>query len=64
MRQWLIPAAGGGVEPLPILAMLLVMGGRRPLVHGGAVWIAWTIGIAAPTVAFVVIFFVEGIRGL
>lgn len=55
MRQALIPAVGVAFSPLPILAMLLILGGRRPLLHGTAFWIAWTIGIAAPTVAFVAV---------
>lgn len=55
MRQWLIPAVGVALSPLPILALLLALGSRRPLVLGGAFWIAWTIGIAVPTVAFVVV---------
>ena len=55
MREWVIPAVGVALSPLPILAMLLVLGGRRPVVHGAAFWIAWTIGVAAPTIAFVVV---------
>ena len=55
MRQWLIPAVGVALSPLPILAMLLVLGGRRPLLHGAAFWIAWTIGVAAPAIVFVVV---------
>jgi threonine/homoserine/homoserine lactone efflux protein len=55
MREWVIPAVGVALSPLPILAMLLVLGGRRPVVDGGAFWVAWTIGIAAPTIAFVVV---------
>jgi threonine/homoserine/homoserine lactone efflux protein len=34
--------------------MLLVLGGRRPVAHGVVFWAAWTIGVAAPTIAFVV----------
>jgi threonine/homoserine/homoserine lactone efflux protein len=55
MRDWVIPAVGVALSPLPILAMLLVLGSRRPVVHGAAFWIAWTIGVAAPTVAFVLV---------
>lgn len=55
MPEWVIPALGVGLSPLPILAMLLVLGGRQPLVQGAAFWAAWTIGVAAPTVAFVVV---------
>jgi threonine/homoserine/homoserine lactone efflux protein len=55
VREWAIPAVGVALSPLPILAMLLVLGGRRPFVHGAVFWIAWTIGIAAPTIAFVVV---------
>jgi hypothetical protein len=35
--------------------MLLVLGGPRPVVNGAAFWIAWTIGVAAPTISFVVV---------
>lgn len=55
MREWVIPAVGVALSPLPILAILLVLGGRRPVVHGVAFWLAWTTGIAAPTIAFVVV---------
>jgi threonine/homoserine/homoserine lactone efflux protein len=55
VRAWLIPAIGVALSPLPILAMLLVLGGRRPVVHGAAFWIAWMIGVATPTIAFVVV---------
>jgi threonine/homoserine/homoserine lactone efflux protein len=55
VRQWVIPAVGVALSPLPILAMLLVLGGRRPVVRGSAFWIAWTLGIAVPTIAFVVV---------
>lgn len=55
MRQLLIPGVGVALSPLPILAMLLVLGGRRPVLHGAAFWIAWTIGVAAPAIAFVVV---------
>lgn len=54
MRGWVIPAVGVALSPLPILTMLLVLGGRRPVFHGAAFWIGWTIGVAAPTIAFVV----------
>ena len=62
MSQWLIPAVGVALSPLPILAMLLVLGGRHPVAHGVAFWIAWTIGIAAPTIAFVVLAERVGVR--
>jgi threonine/homoserine/homoserine lactone efflux protein len=55
MRDWVIPAAGVALSPLPILGMLLVLGGRQPVVQGAAFWVAWTIGVAAPTIAFVVV---------
>jgi threonine/homoserine/homoserine lactone efflux protein len=55
MREWVIPAAGVALSPLPILGMLLVLGGRQPVVQGVAFWVAWTIGVAAPTIAFVVV---------
>lgn len=55
MREWLVPAVGVALSPLPILAVLLVLGGRRPVVHGGAFWLGWMIGIAVPTIAFVVV---------
>jgi hypothetical protein len=55
MREWVIPAFGVALSPLPILGMLLVLGGRRPVVQGAAFWVAWTIGVAAPTIAFVVV---------
>ena len=54
MPGWLIPAIGVALSPLPILAMLLVLGGRRPRAAGSAFWLAWTLGVAAPTLAFVV----------
>jgi threonine/homoserine/homoserine lactone efflux protein len=52
---WIIPAVGVALSPLPVLGMLLVLSGRRPVARGGAFWIAWTIGVAAPTLAFVVL---------
>jgi threonine/homoserine/homoserine lactone efflux protein len=55
VREWVVPAVGVALSPLPILGMLLVLGGRRPVVHGAAFWGAWTIGVAAPTIAFVVV---------
>lgn len=54
MPGWLIPAVGVALSPLPILAMLLVVGGRRAGAAGSAFWLAWTLGVAAPTLAFVV----------
>ncbi len=54
MPGWLIPAVGVALCPLPILAMLLVLGGRRPRAAGSAFWLAWTLGVAGPTIAFVV----------
>jgi threonine/homoserine/homoserine lactone efflux protein len=54
MPDGLIPAIGVALSPLPILAMLLVLGGRRPHAAGSAFWLAWTLGVAAPTIAFVV----------
>lgn len=54
MPGWLIPAVGVALSPLPILAMLLVLGGRRPRAAGSAFWLAWTFGVVAPTLAFVV----------
>lgn len=54
MPGWLIPAIGVAFSPLPILAMLLVLGGRTPRAAGFAFWLAWTLGVAAPTIAFVV----------
>ena len=53
MREWVVPAVGVALSPLPVLGMLLVLGGRRPVVHGAAYWAAWTIGVAGPTIAFV-----------
>lgn len=55
MREWVIPALGVALSPLPILATLLLLGGRRPVLHGAAFWVAWAIGVAAPTIAFVVV---------
>ena len=53
MREWVVPAVGVALSPLPVLGMLLVLGGRRPVVQGTAYWAAWTIGVAGPTIAFV-----------
>ena len=53
MPEWVVPAVGVALSPLPVLAMLLVLGGRRPRAAGSAFWLAWTLGIAAPTIAFV-----------
>jgi threonine/homoserine/homoserine lactone efflux protein len=55
VREWVVPAVGVALSPLPILGMLLVLGGRRPSAMGAAYWVAWTIGIAAPTIAFVAV---------
>jgi hypothetical protein len=55
VRQLLIPAVGVALSPLPILAMLLVLGSRRPFLHGAAFWVTWTIGVAAPAIVFVVV---------
>ena len=55
MSEWVVPAVGVALSPLPLLAMLLVLGGRRPVAHGAAYCAAWTLGVAAPTVAFVVL---------
>lgn len=55
MPGWLIPAIGVALSPLPILAMLLVLSGGRPRAAGSAFWLAWTLGVAAPTLAFVVV---------
>jgi threonine/homoserine/homoserine lactone efflux protein len=54
MPDWFIPAVGVALSPLPVFAMLLVLGGRRPGAAGSAFWLAWTIGVAVPTIAFVV----------
>jgi threonine/homoserine/homoserine lactone efflux protein len=54
VREWVVPAVGVALSPLPILGMLLVLGGRRPVAQGVAYWLAWTLGVAAPTIAFVV----------
>jgi hypothetical protein len=55
MREWVIPALGVALSPLPVLGMLLVLGGSRPALTGAAFWLAWTIGVALPTTAFVVL---------
>ncbi len=55
MREWMIPAFGVALSPLPILGMLLFLGGRRPMLHGAAFWLAWTVGVAAPTTAFLLV---------
>lgn len=55
MHGWLIPALGVAFSPLPILAMLLVLGGSNPRAAGSAFWLAWTLGVAVPTTAFVVV---------
>jgi hypothetical protein len=55
MPEWLIPAVGVALSPLPVLAMLLVLGGPRPGPMGSAFWLAWTIGVAVPTIAFVAV---------
>jgi threonine/homoserine/homoserine lactone efflux protein len=55
MTQWLVPAVGIALSPLPTIAMLLVLGGRRSVVNGLAFWSAWTVGIASATTAFVVV---------
>jgi threonine/homoserine/homoserine lactone efflux protein len=60
MSEWVIPALGVALSPLPLLAMLLVLGGRRPVAHGAAFWAAWTIGVAAATIAFVLLAEVSG----
>jgi threonine/homoserine/homoserine lactone efflux protein len=54
VSEWAIPAIGVALSPLPILAMLLVLGGGRPTAAGSAFWLAWTAGVAVPTIAFVV----------
>lgn len=53
MGDWLVSAIGVAVSPLPILAMLLVLSGRRPMATGSAFWLAWTLGVTAPTIVFV-----------
>jgi threonine/homoserine/homoserine lactone efflux protein len=55
MREWVVSAVGVALSPLPILGMLLVLGGRRPVVQGAAFWAAWTFGVTGPTVAFVIV---------
>jgi threonine/homoserine/homoserine lactone efflux protein len=60
--EWLASAIGVALSPLPILAMLLVLGGRRPLATGSAFWIAWTLGVAAPTIAFVALAESAGVK--
>lgn len=53
VSEWVIPALGVALSPLPILAMLLFLGGNRPTAAGSTFWLAWTLGVAAPTIAFV-----------
>jgi hypothetical protein len=55
MQEWVVPALGIAVSPLPAAAMLLLLGGERVLARGTAFWGAWVAGIAAPTVAFVLL---------
>jgi hypothetical protein len=55
MDVWLAPAVGVALSPLPVLGMLLVLGGARPTVTGPAFWAAWTLGVAVPTGAFVLL---------
>ena len=55
MGEWLVPAVGVALSPLPVLAMLLVLGGTRATVAGPAFWAAWTLGVALPTATFVLL---------
>jgi threonine/homoserine/homoserine lactone efflux protein len=55
VQTWIVPALGVALSPLPVLAMLLVLGGARPTAVGSAFWGAWTLGIALPTVGLVVL---------
>jgi hypothetical protein len=48
-----LPAVGVALSPLPALAMLLLLGGSRPLLTGSTFWLAWTLGVAVPTIGFV-----------
>jgi threonine/homoserine/homoserine lactone efflux protein len=53
VRDWLVPALGVAFSPLPLLGMLLLLGGARATAQGPTFWAAWTVGVAAPTLAFV-----------
>jgi threonine/homoserine/homoserine lactone efflux protein len=55
VREWLVPALGLALSPLPVLAMLLILAGRRATRMGSWFWLAWLLGVAVPTVTFVVL---------
>jgi hypothetical protein len=54
-RDWLIPALGVAASPLPVAAMLLVLGGRHAIARGASFWLAWMVGVGAATAGFVVL---------
>jgi len=55
VHEWLAPALGVAVSPLPVAAMLLLLGGERAVAKGAAFWLAWVAGVAVPTAAFVLL---------
>jgi len=55
MNDALVPAVGIALSPLPILAIALLLGGRRGLTAGFAFWVAWIAAVAAATTALVVV---------
>jgi hypothetical protein len=55
VHEWIAPALGVAVSPLPVAAMLLLLGGERAVAKGAAFWLAWVAGVAVPTAAFVLL---------
>jgi hypothetical protein len=53
MGESLLLALGVALSPLPILAILLYLGGRRPRTTATAFWLAWICGVAAATIVCV-----------
>jgi len=55
VHEWIAPALGVAVSPLPVAAMLLLLGGERAVAKGTSFWGAWVAGVAVPTAAFVLL---------
>jgi Sap, sulfolipid-1-addressing protein len=53
VTESLLLALGVALSPLPILAILLLLGGSRPRLTATAFWLAWVGGVASATIVCV-----------